>query len=261
MKSVAISGAVALVALASVARAADLPRPAAATAPVPVFTWTGFYVGAHGGFLWSETDTKLTSVVGSVLTIDVADGTLPSRVGMGSEGPLGGVQAGYNVQFGMFVAGVEADISWTDVDGETIYSAVDRFLFPGAATNSTFRSELEWLGTLRARAGVAFDRAFIYATGGLAAGEVTSAFAVSIPAVGYSPPPWASDDTQFGWTLGAGVEVALTNNISVKGEYLYYDLDNQTIHATDPATFPGQSLDYTFKNDGNLVRGGINFRF
>ena len=253
----------ALIAAAASAFAADFPGRAApqAIAALPAFTWTGFYVGANAGYLWSDSDATLAAVGGAVLPIDAAQGTIPGKLKLGNDSVLGGVQAGYNVQFGMFVTGVEADIAWTDANATATYSALDRFAFPGLRTDTVMRSELGWLGTLRARAGVAFDRALVYATGGAAFGEVKNAFAINIPALGYFSPIWTHSDTEWGWALGGGVEYALTRNISVKGEYLHYDLGSRTIHGTDPAVFPGESVDYKFKNNGNVARGGINFRF
>src|SRR3712207_5967040 len=101
---------VALIGLAGAAAAADLPARAAppAYAPVPAFTWTGFYFGVHAGYLWSDTDVKLTGVGGDVLPYDVEFETLPRSISVEQDGVLGGGQAGYNMQFGMFVAGVEA---------------------------------------------------------------------------------------------------------------------------------------------------------
>jgi outer membrane immunogenic protein len=267
MKSIVL-GAVALIGLSSIARAADLPSvPALTPAALPAFTWTGFYVGAHAGYLWSDTDTTLVAVDGQVLPIDVELGTLPRRVSLDKDGAMGGIQAGYNMQFGIFVAGLEADVSWTNATGEATYSAPDRFLFEsipalrGAITNSVFQSELEWLATFRARAGVTIDRALIFVTGGAAVGEMNNRFSINIPAVPYFSPVWDKSDTEWGWTIGAGIEYAVTNNVSLKAEYLYYDLRDHRIHGTDGPPFVGESIDYKFKNDGNVARGGVNVRF
>lgn len=253
---------VALIGLTGLATAADVPLrgTSAPYAAIPAFTWSGLYFGAHAGYMWNEAETRLSSVGGPILPIDIDDGTLPRRASLEQDAAMGGVQAGYNVQFGAFVAGVEADISWTDADDETTYSAVDKFLFPGALTHSSFRTEIEWFGTLRARIGMPIERALIYVTGGLAAAEIKNTFDVNIPGIYNNS--WAKRDTDWGWTIGGGVEYALTHSISVKGEYLYYDLGDRTIHATDGIAFPGGDfIDYKFKNTGNIVRGGLNFRY
>jgi outer membrane immunogenic protein len=259
---------VALLGLAGVAVAADLPARSApvAFAPVPAFTWTGFYFGAHGGYMWSDTDVKLHAVGGNFLPTDIRNGVFPRTLSVDRDAALGGVQAGYNFQSGMFVFGIEADISWFGNQNRKEFTVIDPaappWPFAGLLTSSSYHSELESLGTVRGRAGVAFDRALVFVTGGLAGGEVENSFGIGIPAIAYNK-SWSGSDTEWGWALGGGVEYALTHNISLKGEYLYYDLGDRTIHATDGVTpgFGSEFIDYKFKNSGNLVRGGVNFRF
>jgi outer membrane immunogenic protein len=260
---------VAFAALVSAAAAADLPArtaPHAAFAPAPAFTWSGFYVGAHAGYSWSDADMKLVDVGIAILPVDVALGTLPRNVSVDRDGFTGGVQAGYNMQFGMFVAGVEADVSWMDVEGNARYSAPDLFLFPGAITNTDVKSGVEWLGTLRARGGVTVDRALFFLTGGVAVGDVNNTFSINIPTAPpplgpYFSPKWHKGGTELGWTVGGGVEYALTHAMSIKAEYLYYDLGDVTIRGMDIPNFGSEFIDYKFKNNGNIVRGGVNVRF
>jgi outer membrane immunogenic protein len=267
MKALYLS-ALAILGSAGLAAAADLParRAPPAFAAVPAFTWSGFYVGGHAGYTWSDADMKVSEVGIAVLPIDVAQGTLPRQLSISRDGAAAGAQAGYNVQFGTFVAGMEADISWTNLDGNARYSALDQFAFAGAMTNTVARSELDWLGTFRARAGVAMDRALVYVTGGAAVGDVTNTFSISIPGAPaplgpYFSPRWTQTGTEWGWTLGAGVEYALTDHWSVKAEYLYYDLGQQKVRGTDAPKFGSEYIAYRFKNDGNIVRAGVNFRF
>lgn len=259
---------VASVTMLSAAGAADLAvrRSPAAPAFTPAFTWTGFYVGAHAGYHWSDADMKLAGVGLAVLPIDVERGTLPRSMSVKKDGFLGGAQAGYNMQFGMFVAGIEAGMSRIDVNTDARYSAPDRFLFPGAMTNTVVKSELDWLGTVRARAGAVIDRALVFVTGGLAVGDVSNSFSINIPTAPvplgpYFSPTWRKGGTEWGWTLGAGVEYALTQNLSIKAEYLYYDLGDRTIRGMDAPNFGNEFIDYKFKNDGNIVQGGVNYRF
>jgi outer membrane immunogenic protein len=259
-----VLAAAAVLALAGGASAADLlggpfsSTPKVATAPV--FSWTGFYVGVNAGYVWTDNEAVLASVYpGGVLEIDVRNRTLPTKVSIESDGALAGVQAGYNVQIGALVVGVEADASLTAATDKATYSAPDLFLFYGAMTHSTFRSELDALGTLRARAGLAFDRALFYATGGFAVGEVTNGFDVNIP--GFYANNWSHRRTEWGWAAGAGLEYALWNNLTAKVEYLYYNLGDETIRYTDPPYFGVEYIDYKFKHEGSIVRAGVNYKF
>ena len=203
---------VALFGFAGAASAADLPVRAAPPAPiiaaVPVFTWTGFYVGVNAGYGWNAND----SITVGGLTFDLDD----------EGGFVGGAQAGYNYQIGSFVVGLEGDIQYADFGGD------DRFDFDGDGILDDDFNTSDWFGTVRARAGVAFDRALIYATGGFA-------FA----------------DNATGWTVGGGLEYAFTNNLSAKIEGLYVNLDQ------DDNNF------FAIDNDAEfgVVRAGLNFRF
>jgi outer membrane immunogenic protein len=129
-------------------------------------------------------------------------------------GFIGGAQVGYNYQIGSFVVGLEGDIQYADFGREFSYLGND------------FESS-DWFGTVRARAGVAFGQALIYGTGGFA-------FA----------------DDVGGWTVGGGVEYAFTNNLSLKVEGLYVNLEEDD-------AFDG--LDY--EADFGVIRAGLNFRF
>ncbi len=149
MKKILVSTAF-LAAMATTSIAADLPRRQSAPAlpAVPVFTWTGFYVGAQAGYAWGQDETKL-----------FLDGA-PVDVGVSTDydvdGFVGGVHAGFNYQIGSFVLGVEADAELAGVDGSL--TVTDPTL-PGLSAGVT--TELNWQGSLRARLGAAFDRALV----------------------------------------------------------------------------------------------------
>ncbi|HEV2571746.1 porin family protein [Methylocella sp. CPCC 101449] len=214
--------AVALSAMASTAMAADLPRRAPAPAPAPmyvapIFTWTGFYVGAQIGGGWGRSEV--------------------AGINYNANGVVGGLHAGYNQQFGMIVAGVEGDFEATSMKG----SAVDFF-------GNMYKTRVPWQGSLRARVGVAaFDRALIYATGGVAFASIKNDVIV---------PPFASSTTttRAGWTVGAGVEYAIDNNWSVRAEYRYTDYGRFNV-----GFFPLGSANTRFRE--NAVRVGVSYRF
>ena len=213
MKKILLSS-VALLGLSAGAFAADLPSrraPAPVIAAVPVFTWTGFYLGVNAGYGWNDSDSITLSNGAVITSVDDSEG-----------GFVGGAQAGYNYQIGSFVVGVEGDIQYADFGGAS-------YVIPGVGTFDD--NSDDWFGTVRARAGVAFDRALIYATGGFA-------FA----------------DDRNGWTVGGGLEYAITNNLSAKVEGLYVNLDEQD-YTFGGATFQGGDADF------GVVRAGLNFRF
>jgi len=199
----------AVLAFASVANAADPIMPAPVMPVTPIATmahdWTGFYAGINAGYGFG----KLYGDPG----VDAFDSI---------DGLIGGAQIGANVQFDMFVLGVEGDIQVSGMSQEIAPVTVS----------------LEYFGTVRARAGVAVDNFMPYVTGGFAygGGKIDNGVA-------------NETNTHWGWTAGAGVEVALDDSVSFKGEYLYTDLGEET--------YFGDSAGLRF----HTVRAGVNFHF
>jgi outer membrane immunogenic protein len=140
------------------------------------------------------------------------------------EGALAGGTVGYNHQIGQWVVGIEADGGWSGIDNED--------------DNLAYDAQIDWLSTVRGRVGYAFDNFLVYGTGGAAIGEATVNDGIT-----------EDSDTRVGWAAGGGVEAALTDNISIKGEYLYVDLGDETLNGTD--------VDI----NAHTIRGGINYRF
>jgi outer membrane immunogenic protein len=223
MRAILLAGAV-LVSVTS-ANAADLSRPVPAPMPTkappafiaPEYDWSGFYVGINGGGGWGSAHTDLTG------RFDTSGG-------------MAGGTAGYNAQFGRWVLGLEGDIDWSDIDGNS--SARD---CPAGCSVQN-----NWLSTVRGRAGYAFGSWLPYITGGLAVGDV-KATATGFP---------GEDSTQAGWAAGAGLEYGISQNLSAKVEYLRTDLGRFDCGLNCSSTAPD---DVGFR--ANLVRGGINFRF
>lgn len=139
-------------------------------------------------------------------------------------GFVGGVQAGYNFQNGPWVFGVEGDIQATGADD----------------TFAPWKFSNPWFGTLRGRAGYAFSNVLFYGTAGLAFGELRS-----------QTFGWTESHTSAGWTIGAGAELGLAPNWSVKLEYLYIDL------STSQFAITGVSNGYS----ASVVRAGVNYHF
>lgn len=215
--------------LVSTAWAADIVEPAA-------YDWTGPYVGLQAGYGWGKADA------GPVVLQPLEDGSIDA------DGFLGGLHAGYNLQSGNFVFGIEGDGEFADLSGDTDVNA-DNF---GALIGS-IEKEIDWLASLRLRAGLAADRVLIYATGGLAIGGIDAELDPLPVAVPVNGTPDGSD-TAFGWTIGGGLEYALSDAVSARIEYRYTDLENTEITNGVDATFE-------FENDFHAVRGGISWHF
>jgi outer membrane immunogenic protein len=264
MKTLILRTAAALLVSGATATAADLPARLATKAPpiaAQIFSWTGSYAGANVGYGFGNDGNITTTGQAAANVNNVLGGARPGLVRLKSDGVIGGGQIGYNWQFSQsWVAGLEADIAYTDFRDTTRVTTAA--LVGGAALNNTFSKRLEYLGTVRGRVGYAFDTTLIYATGGLAYGEVRNSVNFFGPA-GQLQFTGTDRQTKTGYTVGAGIEHAFTPNWSVKGEYLYYDLGRDTVNV---AVIPGSGgggtgYNSTFRNDGHIVRAGINYRF
>lgn len=275
LKGVAIA---ALMAVGTVgAQAADLPTRKEAPAPVfvpPPFTWTGFYVGLNAGGIWSS-GSRSATIFDPNAAIDggILNASFPGGLGNGNAGFIGGGQAGYNWQTGAFVLGVETDFQGTTLSKSTNIVGPS-FLVPTgpAAGVSDFftlnaKTSLDWLGTTRARVGFVAtpdNRLLIYATGGVAYGGGSANFSFFDNATGsfWSGNPSSS---RVGWTVGGGVEYALTNNWTIRGEYLYVDLGSNnftSVGNTDVATFfPGVYASGHIDYNASIFRAAVNYKF
>jgi outer membrane immunogenic protein len=260
--------AIALIAVAAIgaAHAADLPNvkgpPAFAPPPPPVFSWTGFYVGANVGYGWGEStgslDPNFPNLFGAATA--VAGGFIPSRLGVRPQGVIGGGQIGFNWQNGPWVLGVETDMQGSGIENSNTIAFSGPVFVPSTTTAS---DRLDWFGTARARAGwLALPNLLLYGTGGVAYGYTHDNYSL------IGTPPTAGDllgsagGVRAGWAAGAGVEWKITPNISIKAEYLHVDLGSTTVHTTDPlGTFPGTFFDYHFHTEDDIARVGVNYQF
>ncbi len=213
------------------AHAADLPAYVPPPPP-PVWSWTGPYVGLHVGAVDGDLDG----------TVDVEDPIVSERVTTDPNGIMGGIQAGYNYQFDSIVLGLEGDVSFGDVD-DVVYPTIVGF-------PARVEPEIEWMATIRGRLGWAWDRTLFYATGGVAFTDVKAK-------IDAGPAGSDSDKSSyFGWTVGGGVEHAVSDSISLKAEYLYADFGKEKFSFFD---------DYITSDDAKLTthtfRVGVNWLF
>jgi outer membrane immunogenic protein len=279
-----IATAALTVAGAVVAQAADLPTKKEAPAPVfvpPPFTWTGFYVGANAGGIWGSSGTTTTVYANGFpifsATTTGAPGTLASffpggGIGSGNGGFIGGGQAGYNWQTGAFVLGVETDFDGTSLSrsrsviGPTFLDPIfglNDFLTKSATVR------LDWLGSTRARVGFVAtpdNRLMFYGTGGFAYGGASANLSVFDHVDGFFWNSANRSTTRTGWTLGAGVEYAFTNNWTIGAEYLYYNLGSRhltTVPNLAASNFFGAAIfsDTKVNFDGSVIRARVNYKF
>ena len=192
MKKLFLTSA-AILMLSGAVQAADIVAPTATN-----FDWSGFYLGANGGIDWSKSDWESVGGVNAH----------PS----GNGGLVGG-QFGYNVQFqdGLLI-GAEAMLDFAGINGNGAWST------PGNTAN--YKSD--YLGAARLRLGYGADRVLFYGTGGAA---FTNFQYNTVPfGTGYS-------NSSLGWTVGAGVEFAMTDHLIAGVEYDYYNFGTHTAQA------------------------------
>lgn len=238
-----LTTAIATLALAGAAQAADLRAPITKAPPLaPLYNWTGFYAGVNAGLGVGEHATDFHIPTGNFTFDNFTAAPI---------GAIGGVQAGYNWQFGSWVLGVEADIQASgqkDTDHCLLQCLV-------AVPNlTTIEQKLSWFGTARARIGyVGVNGVMGYYTGGFAFGDVETTVSDSFPA---NSNFFKLSDTRTGWTLGGGVEAALGGNWTGKLEYLYVDLGE--INGSYSLGGFTRTISQDVRN--NIFRAGLNYR-
>lgn len=172
--------------------------------------WSGFYAGVNAGGAWGNSDANIgcddsTFVFGPFCGDAAAQRAIPFNMSSDQDGFIGGVQAGYNFQRGRMVFGIEADIAWTSIDGSQSVTTAPTLSFP-TGNDSRVSQELNYLGTVRGRLGYAMHNNFLlFATGGLAYGDVDNRYAFEFRTVGGSATA-SQSETKAGWTVGGGGE-------------------------------------------------------
>jgi outer membrane immunogenic protein len=212
-----------LVGLTGAAAAADLSRPPPApyypkaAVVAPIYNWTGLYLGIEGGGAFGGSNWDRTG------SRDISGG-------------LAGGTIGYNWQFNQVVAGLEGDFGWAGISGSSSTNC------PAGCKTSD-----GWLGTARGRLGYAADRFLPYITGGLAVGDIRA-----------QTPGFASaSQDKAGWTIGAGLEGAITGNWTAKAEYLYVDLGSFNCGLNCGAGLVNDNVSF----HTNILRAGLNYRY
>jgi outer membrane immunogenic protein len=219
MNRIILSG-VAFVALIATsmnsANAADMPiEVAKAPLPPPIYNWSGFYFGIHGGGGWGRTQGS--------------NEFLGNLIDQKTQGWLAGAQIGANYQFGRIVIGVELSGSWDDVNGTSDCFVDHSNLAPGTTVNCDIKQK--WSTQLLARFGYApGDGRFLpYILGGVALTEFNTAMQVTGSVLGapFSVGPWGASRQHQGAVVGIGAQYAVRYGLSVGLEYLYTVYDTQ----------------------------------
>jgi outer membrane immunogenic protein len=222
-------------AIAGSAFAADLRPPPVYLPPPPVFTWSGLYMGGQIGYAWGSDPIEVASVFG------------PPNAFFNDkpQGVIGGAHLGYNLQIAQWVAGLEGTVDGTSVEGSRTSAG-------GFVTMST-REDVQ--GSIRARIGIAFDRFLIYGTGGAAFTNMTNGYSLGFPFFQQE----TDTKTRSGWTVGGGLEYAVTNNWSIRAEYRYSDFGR-----SPDFPFPfitNGTVVFTHHLTQNQVQAGFSYHF
>jgi outer membrane immunogenic protein len=228
------------------------PRPYYAGPLLPV-DWTGFYFGVNGGYGWAQGTMDTYSFVGGRSELN---GVILHSSGKPSGGVAGG-QMGFNWQVGRFVFGAEIDGQWS---GQQATFAVGCNIGCSAVQNVSIKT----FATGRARFGLAYDWLMPYVTAGAAMVNVSDDLLVT--AGGITGKFQSLSGTTLGWTAGAGVDVALTSNLSARLEYLYVRAEDHSTSAQIPSQFFTPTTNSPFVNESgafqnSIVRVGLNYRF
>jgi outer membrane immunogenic protein len=243
MRTALVAATALAVALVGQAAAADLPvAPLYRAPPIVVpYNWNGYYLGANVG--WSHAQSNVSWAPNVIAG---------SNNRLTSDSVTGGAQTGYNWQAGNILAGVEADVSF--MRNNATFSAAPA---AGPGTSLSESAQMNWLTTVRARAGYVWDNWLFYATGGWAYSKVTfTDTAVVAGTIG----PSLITSNRSGWTVGAGVEYGIAGGWSAKLEYLYVDLGS-VAGVLGPGGIPGTVVTTNHDMTDQIVRVGINYRF
>lgn len=213
----------ALVAASAPAFATDYAEPAP-----EAFSWTGLYAGVFASYNDIQRDLQ---PVGAPVDFDTS-----------YDGFAGGGLIGFNYQFDSIVMGVEGDIAFASFESNETLA----FLI-----GSGIDEEIDMTYGVRARLGYAMDRTLVFVTGGVAWAEYQADFAGLIPVLD----PSLADETLFGWQIGGGIEQALTDNITLRVDYLYTDYESENFD--NPVL--GILHDAEYDLDSHSIRLGVNF--
>lgn len=245
------------------ASAADMPMKAPVyKAPVAAqYNWTGFYIGANAGYSWGTTDVDYSqAAAGGGFATGPCTAACTLSYTPTPDSFIGGLQLGYNYQAGIWVLGIETDFAWRDREDSI------RAVLNGFADTLTITDRQKWVGTLRGNIGISPTGAsnwLFYVTGGLAYGRFEHSVTQFCNIACNETITFSDATTKVGWTLGAGMSLALDRNWSVGAEYLYMDFGTDTLTSSAgvalPVLIPATSVD--FHDHSHVARATLNYKF
>ena len=245
------------------ASAADLPVKARIAPLPPVFSWTGCYFGVNAGGVWgSASDNWTANPLPGAFNGPAFISANGSNTMTGSSFVVGG-QIGCNYQAGQFVLGVEGDLDSSDLRGARDFATLD-FAF---GLPRTFHSDFNerWLSTVRGRFGVTFGDWFggnwlVYGTGGVAVANLSYTDTLLFPLPNIMNTASVSM-TRAGYAAGAGIELALSPNWSIRGEYLFVDILGPDSLLNNLPGEPLATVNATHELKQHIGRAALNYKF
>ncbi|MBR1249557.1 outer membrane beta-barrel protein [Bradyrhizobium sp. AUGA SZCCT0169] len=236
-------GTVALVAFAAPAAAADLAaRPYTKAPPMiaAVYDWSGFYIGANGGWGSSHKCWDVVPVAGPLLAEGCHDAT----------GGTAGGQIGYRWQAASWVFGLEAQGNWADFSGSRVSQQF--ILAPGDATD---RSRIRSFGLFTGQVGYAWNNALLYVKGGAAVTEDRYEHRFTGTNVIFD----SARETRWGGVVGVGLEYGFAPNWSAAVEYDHMFMGDRNLTFATPAGLVS-TVD-RISQDVDLVTVRVNYRW
>ena len=238
-------GTLGLVAMAAPAVAADLPartyKAPPMVAPVLIYDWTGFYIGANGGYGWSNRCIDITAVNG------IGNAAFAEGCRSAGGGVFGG-QIGYRWQAGQWVFGLEAQGDWANLRNSRI-SNFDPL--------ATWKTNTNALGLFTGQIGYAWNASLLYFKGGAAVANARNDLFTTVGGVGIA----SAERTGWGGTVGVGWEYGFSPNWTAGIEYDYLFRTNNSNTFLTPTLTPVTAVSVNTRSDVNMITARINYRF
>jgi len=217
------------------------PLSTANAADAPGSTWTGVYFGGTVGYGWGKSQQY----------DPLGNATAPYSM----QGVVGGPELGFNWQYNRLVLGLEADFSWSGINGGGITTPTWGCGGVIGAPTPACTTAVQWFATQRGRAGyLVTDSLLAYGTGGGAEASVENSIP-GCPAPGFCG-FITTAKTRTGWTAGGGLEYRFTQWMSLKAEYLHVNIGQYQWTTFLAGTDPGLSYAHF-----DVVRVGLNYKF